>query len=151
MSQLVREWVSDKHSQWSDSGPIKNTLQLLEVFQEWVCVFEILKKKLQNLAHTKRYLKKKHLIALMSKSNRSNFLICKSPDIQSCSFSCRSRVEFAQVHSVVSVPGEVTIGLFNCASTFYCNTFQLPVNHTSYYIQGDFFNWASPEFVLARK
>ena len=69
----------------------------------------------------------------MSKSNRSNILICKSPDIQPCSFSCRSRVEFAQVHSVVSVPGEVTIGLFNCASTFYCNPFQLPFNHTSHY------------------
>ena len=77
---------------------------------------------------------KKHLIALMPKSNRSNFLICKSPDIQPCSFWCRSRVEFAQVHSVVSVPGEVTIGLFNFSSTFYCKPFQLPFNHTSYYI-----------------
>ena len=24
MSESVSEWVSDKHSQWSDSGPIKN-------------------------------------------------------------------------------------------------------------------------------
>ena len=23
VSELVSEWVSDKHSQWSDSGPIK--------------------------------------------------------------------------------------------------------------------------------
>ena len=30
VSQLVSEWVSDKHSQWSDSGPIKSR-SLLEI------------------------------------------------------------------------------------------------------------------------
>ena len=32
MSQWVREWVSDKHSQWSDSGPIKISSMLMILF-----------------------------------------------------------------------------------------------------------------------